>query len=435
MEQNRNVPLIFVTGVGQTWSTLQGSEDKWNLFPQGKKALPLTNKRRLMSLLFHALTDGKVSQDLLEAQFRSMFRYCRVDRQGNLPPQVQVRLYGPRSFETLSHIDFYTGEKTDDPSRSLLDRLLRDVPCRELMEQYGADRMFCFNYSPFTDLYAQAQNLRDFIDVVRRGCPDAGRVTLVPMSMGASIVLAYMDAYAAHVCDNVGAVLSVVGAWDGSEALADVLEGAVCDDWTDRFYHQFLPSLLHQKPLLRLLQRDTQRTDRLLRQLHLALLDTVLLRCSAFLAMVPYHRWETLYGTLFHQQRMLRCSRLPIVQRQADRFISAQKNLHACMTNLTRNASVRFFFLGGYGLDFGEGSRDFDFLQLTRSAGQGGSDGVLQISSAVPGTVYTADSVREDSGWFPQNSFYYLRQAHEIGDNPEAMAQLLTLAMQMKESV
>ena len=434
MEQNHNAPLIFVTGVGQTWSTLRGESEKWNLFPQGKKALPLANKRRLAKILFHALTDGRISQDLLEAEFRSVFRYCRVDRQGNLPPQVQVRLYGPRSFETLAHIDFYTGEKTDEMQKSLLDRLLRDVPCRDLMEQYGADRMFCFNYPPFTDLYTQAQKLRDFIDVVRRGCPDAGRVTLVPMSMGASVVLAYLDAYTSHACDSVGCVLSVVGAWDGSEALADVLEGAVCDDWTDRFYRQLLPSLIHQKPLLHLLQRDTKRTDRLLRQMHQALLDTVLLRCSAFLAMVPYHRWETLYGVLFDQQRMLRCDRLPQVQRQADRFIAAQKDLHACMTNLSRNAGVRFFFLGGYGLEFGECGGDFGFLQLTKSARLGGSDGVLQISSAVPGTEYTADSIREDSGWFPVTSFYYPRQAHEIGDNPDAMAQLMQLALQTKES-
>ena len=135
MEQNRNAPLIFVTGVGQTWSTLRGERDKWNLFPQGKKALPLANKRCLAKIVFHALTDGRVSQDLLEAEFRSVFRYCRVDRQGSLPSQVQVRLYGPRSFETLAHIDFFTGEKTDE-TQILAVGMFLEQPVRKQKQSF-----------------------------------------------------------------------------------------------------------------------------------------------------------------------------------------------------------------------------------------------------------------------------------------------------------
>ena len=149
--------------------------------------------------------------------------------------------------------------------------------------------------------------------------------------------------------------------------------------------------------------------------------------------MVPYRRWDSLYAVLFHQQRMLRCDRLPQVQREADRYISAQKHLKELLQKLHASAQIDFFFLGGYGLSFGEGSDDFSFLQLTKSARQGGGDGGLQISSAVPGTKYSPEEVRSDSAWFPENSFYYARQPHEIGDNPDAMAKLLALAMETQD--
>ena len=62
-------------------------------------------------------------------------------------------------------------------------------------------------------------------------------VVLVPMSMGASVVTAYMDAYPTVEENHIRRVVSIVGAWDGSDVVADLLTQQYCDNSADLFYN------------------------------------------------------------------------------------------------------------------------------------------------------------------------------------------------------
>ncbi len=435
MEQGTvRFPIVFVTGVGQTWTSLKGDHNhRWNLFARDKEIIfgGLSAKEKLRFArvaagIAHSLRTGRpTDQTELRLALTTLLRFCHVDDNGRLPDCTDVHIYGARSFDELGKTDFFTGEPTDDAKKTLLDRLLRDVPCRDFMEHYGAENMYCFNYSPFTDLYAAADALHETLRAIVAKRTE-GKVVLIPMSMGAAVTLAYLDAYytpEGAVRENfIHRVVSVVGAWDGSEGFADLLVGSVCADWNDRIYKEFLPKQNMPKPLLRALTRNPDRTNALFRQLLDALLDGTLLRSSAFLALVPHHRWGEMYPYLFSARRFAQNSRLAVVQQEADRFIRAQENLRQRMQDVHDACGVDFAFVGGTGLHPGDESSDFQFMRFLRCADRTDTDGVLQISSSMP-----FDRAAPES--YVRAFTVYDRQPHEIGDNKEAMQRIFDLAV------
>ena len=69
-------------------------------------------------------------------------------------------------------------------------------------------------------------------------------VVLVPMSMGASVVTAYMNEYPTVAENHIRRVVSIVGAWDGSDVVADLLMRKYCDNSADLFYNGLLSDLI-----------------------------------------------------------------------------------------------------------------------------------------------------------------------------------------------
>ncbi len=428
--KNARRPIVFVTGVGQTWTSLRGDDRfRWNLFARdpevifsGLDASARMQLVRTAGQIVRYLLNGKrpVNRTELRKALTTLLRFCYVDDAGELPLRAEVHIYGARSFAELAVTDFYTGKQTNDPARTILDRLLRDVPCRDFMEQYGAENMYCFNYSPFTDLYAAADALHATLGAIAQKS-GFDKVVLVPMSMGAAVTRAYIDAYytpEGPTRENyIDRVVSVVGAWDGSEGFADLLLGRVSADWNDCIFDETLPGMNLNPLLLRSLQRHPERLNTLLRQLLDALLDGILMRSSAFLALVPQGRWAEMYPYLFSDARFAQNSRLLFVQRETDRFLRAQANLRQRMQDLYTTCGVRFSFVGGTGLKPGEESRDFDFMRFLACRDRTDTDGVLQLSSSMPFDMeHPADYVRGFT--------VYDRQPHEIGGNDEAMRQI-----------
>ena len=427
-------PIVFVTGVGQTWTSLRANNhERWNLFARdpsvifgGLSASDRVHLLRTAGQIVRYLTTGKpaVPQSGLRQALSTVLRFCRADDDGRLPVCTDVHIYGARSFDELSRVDFFSGKPTDDPTKSLLDRLLRDVPCREFLPEFGAENMYCFNYSPFTDLYAAADALHGTLRAIvqQRG---GGKVVLVPMSMGAAVTLAYLDAYYTPdgaVRENfIHRIVSVVGAWDGSEGFADLLQGRVCDDWNTRIYEDVLPKQKLHPLLLHCLVQHPDRVNALLRQLLFALLDGILMRSSAFLALVPHARWPEMYPYLFSDERFAQNTRLLEMQKQTDRFLHAQANLRQRMQDVYDTCGIHFSFVGGTGLHPGEDSSDFEFMRYFRCADRTDTDGVLQLDSAMPFDM-------NDPAPYVHAFRVFDRQMHEIGGNPEAMRLIFDLS-------
>lgn len=469
MNKKAIAPIIFVTGIGQTWSSLKSDTDhRWNLFPGDKEVLfhdyPKGGKRRIAGFASRALRTALTGSDCvkeehIDAVLKDLLRWCIVDTDGNLPEEVDVRIYGARSFDKLKNVDFATGEYTDDEGKSLLRRVYSDIPCKDLAATYGAENMYCFNYSTFSDLYTDAEKLHTMIEAVIEDQKDktgAKQVILVPMSMGATVVSAYLDKYytdEGSIGDNlVSKVISIVGAWDGSHGMADLLECNGGSDWNEKFYDTFLRDTVDNEALfkcLNLMNRDA--VNKLLVKLVDGLLDNLLLNTSAFMALIPKGRFDKLAPKLFSEKRMAKVPRLRFVKAEAERYHAAQCNLQNRMNVLHEKCGIGFYFLAGYNMLFGGVKSDFSFLGMLGSAKTDNTDTVIQISSTVPGTTsvpcgqkLTATengllspdgTVDAATAWFCDTSWYFEGQEHELGTNNTALKLAVDIALGEVENV
>lgn len=454
---NKKVPIVFVTGIGQTWTTVRGSKgERWNLFPTSKETLfgdfgavdylPLVRLGR--GLVFKLLFGSKINKDNAIKAFSSVFKLCIPLPEGPMPEKADVRIYGPRSFDRLAKIDFLTGTEHDSPVKdSLLDRLYRDIPCRELANQCGEENLYCFNYSSFSDLYYDADCLYKMIcDVVedQKEKTGADRVVLVPMSMGATVVTAFLDKYytesGAVERDIVSGVVSIVGAWNGSMAFADLLSFNKSAEIDNK-----ISKLLGSKyeKLINMFGRD--KLYAAVEEVFDCFVEALMLNSTSFMALIPCERFPACSERLFTSERMKRKPVLKKVKENALRFQSSRLTLKDKMLSLTEKGIMEFSFIAGYGLHFGDGSRDFDFLSFFGDANAYNTDGVIQISSTAPGSseapigkkvcgtsceMLSPDGdVDASTCWFPKRSWFFKGQKHELGMNNTALKLAGELAL------
>ncbi len=458
------LPVIFVTGIGQTWSKLIDKDDFfWNMIPTSKEILmkdaTLKTKLGIASLVKNAYFSlkhgsGDIPKEKIKQVLNFLLRYVIVDDFGKLPADVDVRIYGARPFSELKNIDLATDKYTDDFSKSVMKRVYKDIPCEELAEEYGADKMYCFNYSTFSDLYDNARKLRKMIENVLKRHPDCDKVVLVPMSMGATVVNAYLDEYykdGKSVGENlVKRVVSIVGAWDGSDGLADILE----KKFNESFYKMLEGNENGSKIEKYLSKFKTDSVKNAVNILLDCFMECVLLRVSSFAALIPNERFESVCKEIFTEER-LKDKRIEAVKKEYDRYFIAQRDLKKRLYDIRDNSDVEFSFISGYNLDFGGVKSDFGFLGYVKSAGHTNTDAVIQISSTAPGTTYVplgqkidpdsifpgvncADkshnhfspelSIAAKTAYFPENCWYFEGQEHELGTNNTALKLAIALA-------
>ena len=443
-------PLVFVTGIGQTWTTMKGSTgERWNLFPCSGEVLlhefGLNEYCRFVQVaaksVFGLLTgfgypDNKEFNRIID----KLFYACITDADGHLPGDVDVRIYGARSFDVLRKTEFHDGALNEGTNDSLLSRLYRDIPCQELADEIGEENLYCFNYSPFFDIYDNARNLREMIRGViadQRKKTGADKVILIPMSMGATVVTAYLDLYydenGAVGDDLVSKIISIVGAWNGSDALADLLALKLAPDFDTR-----LAAFVGKDTYSKLKHINPEKAKHLAGIALNSVFESLLLRSTCFMALIPCERYNELAPGLFSYERLKRNPHLAKVKKRAEKYHNAQINLRRNMESFLKGEDKGVYFISGYNMDFGEQGRDFDFLSLISSARTTNSDSVIQISSTAPGTAFVkkgetfpADyqsgflspekSIDASTCWFPESAWYFEGQQHELGTNNTAL--------------
>ena len=458
------LPIIFVTGIGQTWSKLKDNDDFfWNMIPTSKELLmknaTLKTKLDIASFAKSAFLSlkfgsGELSTDKLKKLLKFFLRYVIVDENGKLPEDVDVRIYGARPFSELKNIDLATDKYTEDYSKSVMKRVYKDIPCEELAAEYGADKMYCFNYSTFSDLYDNARKLRKMIEDVLKRHPDCEKVVLVPMSMGATVVNAYLDEYykdgKSAGKNLVKRVVSIVGAWDGSDGLADILE----KKFNASFYKMLEGNANGNKTEKYLSKFKKEAVKNAVNTLIDCFIEEVLLRVSSFAALIPNERFKSVCKEIFTEER-LKNKRIASVKNEYDRYFIAGRDLQQRLYDIRDNSGVEFSFIAGYNLDFGGVKSDFEFLSYCDSAGKTNTDSVIQISSTVPGTYFVRlgryipkgsifpntcckDNTHEHlspdmtvcakTSFFPETSWFFEGQEHELGTNNTALKLAIGIA-------
>ena len=460
--EGENSLVVFVTGIGQSFSylfdksyaeegafekgTLQDYENyapliaegkyltRWNLFNSfdevfSNDATVKTIVKLVLSLLFSSVIRRNViSQSDVQSLIRDLFHFNLVDENGNGDPRVVT----PR----------YTMPVSEFPGSEAKDRFYSSIPCKDIAKaKFGAnfeDYLYVFNYNAFSYTSKNISGLHDFVEtILKENKVGAKDIVLVPMSMGASVVTAYMDAYPTKAENHIRRVVSIVGAWDGSDVVADLLTQQYCDNSADLFYNGLIADLVGEpwgyliNIVLRLFPKKILRgfIDMALEGIATDLFCVTPSLCN----LVPTYRYAEVEYLI----------KSPVVKAEADAFQAAKRKLGTTMANLEKEG-VTFSFISAYGLPFGAITPDYSMFGFMKGAPLTNSDEIINIDSTAPGTSYVAagskfadtegrilspdgsidisTTYRKDASWF----FY--QQKHELEYNNTALALALELA-------
>lgn len=455
-------PIVFVTGIGQTWSYIKnedgtpketradGSPGYYNLFyadadglmnsPEAVKAMA----KVVFQLLFSFAFDHNfVKTEDAETIIKTLFKYNTIDEKGRLDPAVVT--------------PYYNAPVSRLPQEDR-ERIFRSIPCQDIISGME-DRVFCYTYSSFSFLYNDADGLDALInDVVFKYC-NTDKVVLIPMSMGAAVVNAYLDAYGTK--GQVARVVSVVGCWDGSDIMADLIEKNYNPEANELIYNGVISELIGApwgylvNLLLRCMPREQLRG--IISNVLDAFIDVMVLHTPTMLALVPSDRYRAIRETA------LAGNDLAYIRVQTDRYFAAQSNLKERFYDLNKNYGVEFYFLSGYNLAFGgSDNSSYSFFGLLDSASKTNSDEIINIESTSPGaTAVTAGSAFADSYtatapvctnkshnhispdrtvdastcYYPDRSWFFEGQKHELENNNTALALALSIALGRIKSI
>ena len=446
-------PIIFVTGIGQTWSHLVDENGNYkansksdllnyNLFDREEDPIdynlfyPDSNAFKDPKVLFATvklvgeilltlmIKRNCISKKDVSTIFSGVLSRNIIDEDGNLPSDVEdcSRPFPISGYNDLDLENFYYS-----------------IPCQSIVEQLGAENIFCFYHSAFSFLYRDADDLDKFInDAVLGKYSDADKVVLVPMSMGATVVNAYLDRYGSK--GQVARVVSIVGAWNGSDVIADLVEGKYAENAPELLYNGALLDAIDApwnyvaNIALRILPKKTLRA--VIDTLVSAVVESIILPTPSMLALMPGERYAAV------EQKLLMDSKYDKVRAQAREYNRAQVNLIPRLQELEKNGT-EFYFICGYGFEFGGGSGGYEYFRFMETSPKTNSDEIIQISSTAPGATFAPagqklgksgqyvspdGSIDLSTSFAPDRTWCFFEQKHELEYNNTALRLALDIS-------
>lgn len=344
------------------------------------------------------------------------------DNNGNHVNNLQTRRF-----------DYPISEMTEDDKSWLYTM----IPLQAVEKEIGGDHIYMFTFNLVGDPMKSADELDAYIDMVKKQTGH-DKVTLLPVSLGGTILTSYLDKYG-H--DKVDEIVTAVACLDGTDIVADMMDRKwnLADEY---FYHEFIPPILGDDValgylincILHILPRSG--VDAILTGAISAILDKMMVNCPQIWAMVPSYRYDALAERYLNND-----SAKKELKEKTDRFQQARLNLKQNILDAVEDG-VKVNLIAGSNLSFGE--QDYTFFGIVESAHTYNSDGIINLASTTLGATGApagktlADLDYEKNGYcedashnhisednkvdvstaiLPENTWIFLDQHHEVGNN------------------
>lgn len=351
-----------------------------------------------------------------------IFKYQRCDKNGDHVENLKTQRWN------------YSLEKMTEDE---LDWTYRMVPMKPLVDEIGEDHVYFFTFNLVGDPMDSADDLDEYIEMVKEQTGH-DKVTLLPVSLGGTILTAYLDKYGHEKIDRI---VNAVACLDGTDIVADFFarEWRLDDEY---LYHEFMEKIFIENSdgpalgylintLLHIIPRSG--VDALLSGAISAILDTLMLNCPQFWAMLPSYRYDALAARYLTDKSVLRA--------RTDRFQTARLNLRQNILDAVADG-VHVDSIAGANLDFGE--EMYTYFNIVATAEKVNTDGIVNLSSTTLGATgaagkNTLDDVDYEKNTYctnpdhnhvspdnmvdtstailPENTWVFLNQHHEVGYN------------------
>lgn len=332
------------------------------------------------------------------------------------------------------------------------DWLYTMIPLQAIEKEYGGDHIYLYTFNLVGDPMKSADELDEYIEMVKKQTGH-DKVTLLPVSLGGTILTSYLDKYG-H--DKVDEIINVVACLDGTDIVADMLDRKwnLADEY---FYHEFIPPILGDDAtlgyfincVLHILPRSG--VDAILSGAISAILDKMMVNCPQIWAMIPSYRYDALAARYLGEK--------PELKAKTDRFQQARLNLKQNILDAVADG-VKVNFISGSNLSFGE--QDYTFFGIVESAHTYNTDGIINLTSTTLGATgapagKTLSDIKYEKGTYckksshnhisednrvdvstailPENTWIFLDQHHEVGNNDAVLNLVGNILMDRVSSV
>ncbi len=416
---------------------------------------------KVLDQIISSLITGKyvVDYDNLCQLARGILHDNIIDEDGKLPDYIKT------STHECPVSEFEVNPDGTENSHFGKGRFYRDIPCREILAEIGEENVFCYSYASFGSLTNIANGLDHLINDVILGedgyFPDAEKVVLIPMSMGAAMVSQYL-----YNCEqdgrdpHVARVVSIVGCWNGSDIMADLIEKKYAENSAEQFYTKWpvitgnnVQTGVILNNLWRLFRHDA--LSQLVTDVLSAVCDELILKSPSMLALIPADRYDAI------REEYLTRPGYESVLEQLDTYHKVQTGLKDRMNYFNETYGVEFYFISGYGLKLGGGYEAYDttrdnysFFGFLYSADKVNSDEIIPIQSTAPGTtcVKVGDTLSDEyiaqakengtdkyidtfsksidlsTCYYPDHTWVFYKQIHQLDNNNTALRLAFKIA-------
>lgn len=355
-----------------------------------------------------------------------ILKFQRCDRNGNHIENLKTK----RWYHSLKSM-----------TKDELAWVYRMVPMKSLVDEIGEDHVYFFTFNLVGDPMDSADDLDGYIRTVKEQTGHE-KVTLLPVSLGGTILAAYLEKYGHK---NIDRVVNVVACLDGTDIAGDFF----AREWrldSEYLYHRFMANIFTESKgspvrgyLINLLLHLMPRSgvDAFLSGAVSAVLDNLMLDCPQFWAMLPSYRYDALAERYLGDK--------PVLKARTDSFQRARLNLKKNILNAVADG-VHVDSIAAANLDLGE--ETYTYFNIVASAEKVNSDGIVNLSSATLGAtganggntldgidynkntycgnpdhvhISSDNTVDVSTAILPENTWIFLDQHHEVGRNDEVI--------------
>lgn len=426
-------PLIVLPGINHSPTYLYDENDKPVMDSKGEKQIggtllilntdDLLKKilpKALFSLLATIATQHNILLDKVAYEAAATaFSIQKCNDEGNYVNNLKTQRW-----------NYPLSQMTEDE----VNWVYRMVPMQRIVDIIGADHTYFYTFNLVGDPMQSAKELDEYIDMVKKQTGH-DKVDLLPVSLGGTILTAYLDAYGHK---DINSIVGVVTCLNGTDIVADLMarDFNISDEY---LHHEYIPTILKESNgrgtlgylincILHILPQAG--FNALLTGAMSGLLDTMVLNCPQMWAMVPSYRYDALASRYL--------SAKPVLKAKTDRFQQARLNLKQNVLDAVADG-VKVNFISGSGLAFGE--EMYTFFSIMSSSGKVNSDGIINLSSTALGTTGTVGgatiakqahdnpdypgysylspdgTIDISTAVLPDNTWVFLKQYHEVGNN------------------
>ena len=426
-------PAIIVPGLGQSNTWVVDDNGDYILDDEGNKMTSFPAYIQLDKVIGRILAPALLSLvtqkdiGLTEAAadaIRLCFGINTCDENAKTSPNVVTERY---PYPASEYQDFEAEE------------VFGHVPFNLYETEQPFDHMYYFAYNSFGNHIDVVNELYDYIQMVKEQTGH-DKVTLIPLSQGASVTSALLD-YKPEVQDDIHKVIFVVPAIDGSTIIGDVFNGRISFLNKEYLYNGFLGELgLLDKGtaaliemLLRILPDEIITS--VLEAAVTALVEDVMVTSTGMWALCPSGDYPTA------AEKHLSSPDKASIKAQTDKYYQAQLHAHDNIQNLVDNG-VQVFCFVEYNIpmiNVGEtwNSQNADYIIQTDSTSMGAhfaNVGETLPEDYVQQNTHCSDPthnhispdrvVDASAGLLPDTTFYFEGQRHDLTARNDVILKL-----------